>query len=484
MTASAYCAVDLGASSGRVALGHVGEGRLSVTEVARFDNRPVRVAGTLYWDILGLYRDVLDGLRAACSRAGGMAGIGIDSWGVDYGLLSSGGDLVGNPVHYRDRRTETMMDRIGTVIEPQRLYEITGTQLAPINTLYQLAAARDGPALRSARTLLLIPDLLTYWLTGEVGTELTNASTTQLLDIRRRQWSREVVDAAGVAPTLLPPIRHPGDRVGASREFSRDGGDVPVFAVGSHDTASAVAAVPAETERFAYICSGTWSLVGVELDAPVLGERSRAANVTNELGIDGTVRYLRNVMGLWLLQECVREWEERDGSVDLDAVLHGAAREEPLRSVIDAGDAEFLAPGRMPERIAAACRRAGQPVPDTRRRLARCVLDSLALAYRSALRDIQDLCGKDIGVVHVVGGGSRNDLLCRLTADACELPVVAGPVEASTIGNLLVQARAAGALSGAIGDLRAIARDSFPLRSYQPSGSQQPWRRAARTLRP
>lgn len=434
----AYAAVDLGASSGRVMAGRVGPGTLELTEAHRFPNRPVRLPEGLRWDVLGLYTGVLDGLRAA----GRVDSVGIDGWAVDYGLLDADGALLGNPVHYRDARTDGVARTVWETLPAAELYAATGLQYAPFNTLYQLAAARDSAQLARAKRLLLIPDLIAYWLTGEQGTELTNASTTQLIDPRTRDWAYGVAARLGVDLSLFAPLRAPGDPAGLLRDevLEETGltGPVPVTAVGSHDTASAVAAVPAEGERFAYICTGTWSLAGLELRAPVLTEESRAANFTNELGLDGTVRYLRNIMGLWLLQECLRVW----GTPDLDGLLEEAARVPSLRSVVDAGDAAFLAPGRMPERIAAACRSSGQSVPASPAEITRCILDSLALAHRRAVLDAQRLAGHPVDVVHVVGGGARNALLCRLTADACGLPVVAGPAEAAAFGNVLVQARA------------------------------------------
>ncbi|MET9973381.1 FGGY family carbohydrate kinase, partial [Streptomyces sp. NPDC006356] len=315
-----YAAVDLGASSGRVMVGRVGPDSLELSEAHRFPNRPVRVPEGLRWDVLGLYAGVLDGLRAA----GQVDSVGIDSWAVDYGLLDGDGALLGNSVHYRDSRTEGVAEKVWATVPAAELYAATGLQYAPFNTLYQLAAARGSAQFSYAERLLLVPDLLTYWLTGEQGTELTNASTTQLIDPRTRDWSYDVASRLGIDLGLFAPLRQPGDFAGVLRgevlEETGLSGPVPVTAVGSHDTASAVAAVPAEGERFAYICTGTWSLAGLELNAPVLTEDSRAANFTNELGLDGTVRYLRNIMGLWLLQECVRAWGEPDlGGLLLDA---------------------------------------------------------------------------------------------------------------------------------------------------------------------
>ncbi|MDG9717292.1 rhamnulokinase [Streptomyces sp. DH24] len=477
-----YAAVDLGASSGRVMVGRAGPDTLELSEAHRFPNRPVRLPEGLRWDVLGLYAGVLDGLRRAGALGGGrLDSVGIDSWAVDYGLLDADGALLGNPVHYRDDRTEGVAEKVWATVPAAELYAATGLQYAPFNTLYQLTAARATARLAQARRLLLVPDLLTYWLTGEQGTELTNASTTQLIDPRTRDWAHGVADRLGIDLGLFAPLRQPGDAAGELRpevlEETGLTGPVPVTAVGSHDTASAVAAVPAVRERFAYICTGTWSLVGLELDAPVLTEESRAANFTNELGLDGTVRYLRNIMGLWLLQECVRAW----GEPDLGGLLLDAAKVPALRSVVDAGDAAFLAPGRMPERIAGACRASGQPVPHSPAEVTRCILDSLALAHRRAVQDAQRLAGREVDVVHVVGGGTRNALLCQLTADACGLPVVAGPTEAAALGNVLVQARADG-LVGDLGGMRDLLTRTQPLTRYEPRGGTARWRAAQARL--
>ncbi|MFG2551077.1 rhamnulokinase family protein [Streptomyces sp. NPDC048581] len=472
-----YAAVDLGASSGRVMVGRVGPDSLELAEAHRFPNRPVRVPEGLRWDVLALYAGVLEGLRAA----GQVDSVGIDSWAVDYGLLDADGALIGNPVHYRDSRTEGVAEKVWATVPPEELYAATGLQYAPFNTLYQLTAARTSAQLSYAERLLLIPDLLAYWLTGEQGTELTNASTTQLVDPRTRDWSYDIASRLGIDLSLFAPLRQPGDPAGVLRpevlEETGLTGPVPVTAVGSHDTASAVAAVPAGDEHFAYICTGTWSLAGLELDAPVLTEESRAANFTNELGLDGTVRYLRNIMGLWLLQECVRAW----GDPELGALLPAAAKVPALRSVVDAGDAAFLAPGRMPERIAEACRATGQPVPESPAEITRCILDSLALAHRRAIEEARRLADRPVDVVHVVGGGTRNALLCQLTADACGLPVVAGPTEAAALGNVLVQARAHG-LVGDLADGRRLLTRTQPFTRYEPRGDAARWREAEARL--
>ena len=493
MTVATVAAADLGAASGRVMLARVGRDLLDLTEVHRFANEPVQLGLTLYWDVLALYRGVLAGLREAgrAARAAGgpergLDGIGIDSWAVDYGLLDASGALIGNPVCYRDRRTEGVPERVHARLGAERLYEVTGVQQLPFNTIYQVAAAHGTPAAAAARRLLLIPDLLAFWLTGQQGAELTNASTTGLLDAGTGAWSAELATAVGLAPGALPPLWRPGDLIGTLTPdaAARTGLDatVPVLAVGSHDTASAVVGVPAEGERFAYISCGTWSLVGLELDAPVRTAASHRAGFTNEAGVDGTVRYLRNVMGLWLLQECLRGWQEQGEPAELGELLAAAAREPGFVSLVDPDDAAFLPPGDMPGRIAAFCRRTGQPVPASRPALVRCILESLALAHARAVEHAQELAGRSVEVVHVVGGGARNELLCRLTADACGLPVVAGPVEATALGNALVQARALGTLHGTLTDLRALLRAHTAPRVHLPGTDRSGWDAARRRL--
>jgi sugar (pentulose or hexulose) kinase len=465
-------AVDLGASGGRVMAGRVSDSGAELREVHRFGNVPVTVHGTLYWDILRLYAEIEHGLRLA-GESFQLAGVGIDSWGVDYGLLDETGALIGNPVHYRDART----DGVTVPVTAAELYAATGIQHLPFNTIYQLAACRDTPALAAARTLLLIPDLLAYWLTGSVGAEVTNSSTTALLDVSSRKWATDLMNRVGIRPSLFPPLRGPGDVIGPVSTLP---GAPPLIAVASHDTASAVVAVPADGPDFAYISSGTWSLVGMELPAPVRTEASRLANFTNEAGIDGTVRYLRNVTGLWLLQECLRCWPE----LSLDALLISAGRLPPLRFVIDPDDPVFLPPGDMPGRIVSWLADRELPAPSGPAEIVRCILDSLALAYRRAVISVQELSGRHAGVVHIVGGGSRNELLCQLTADAIGLPVVAGPAEATTLGNVLVQARALGAAPVSLPEMRALVRSAVPLRRFTPSSpSSRVWQQVAERIR-
>jgi len=454
-----YAAVDLGASSGRVMVGRCGPSTLDLSEVYRFDNEPVQLPDGLHWDIVGLYRQTLTGLH----HAGNVHSAGIDSWAIDYGLLDRTGTLLGLPYHYRDRRTEGL--------PAVHHYLVTGIQHLPFNTIYQLLA-EPAERLTAAQTLLLIPDLLAYWLTGRVGAERTNVSTTALYDVNDGDWATTLIERIGLPRRLFPVLREPGDIIGSLLE--QTGLDLPLIAVASHDTASAVLAIPATDADFAYIATGTWSLAGVELDAPVLTEASRRANFTNETGVDGTIRYLRNIMGLWLLQECQRVWQEPDTA----ALVAAAADAPPFAAVVDPDDPTFLSPGDMPARIDAYCLRTGQRPPTSRRAYVRCILESLALAHRAAVRDAGRLSGHDIHVVHLVGGGARNALLCQLTADATELPVVAGPVEATALGNVLIQHRVNGGPAD-LSAMRHLVATTQALQIYAPIGDATRWDKAA-----
>jgi rhamnulokinase len=472
-------AVDLGASSGRVMLGRVGSACLELLEVHRFANGPVRIGPRLHWDVLGLYREVLAGLSTA-ARGHDLAGIGIDSWAVDYGLLDATGALLGNPVHYRDNRTAGVLERVAKTVPADELYAVTGLQQLPFNTIYQLVSALGTAQLQIADRVLLIPDLFGYWLTGQVGAEATNASTTQLYDVRSRTWALHLAERVGIPGRLLPPLREAGDIVGNLLPDVAAGlglpEPIPVVAVGSHDTASSVVAIPAAPGgHFAYISSGTWSLVGVELDSPVLTSAAQQANFTNEGGVDGRIRFLRNVMGLWILQECLREWATDGEAPDLGELLAQAARAPAFVSLVDPDAPGFLAPGAMPERVGLACRAGGQPRPAGRAEMVRTIMESLALAYRRSVRAAAELSGVQVEVIHIVGGGSRNELLCQLTADACGLPVLAGPVEASALGNVLVQARTLGAQLPDLEAMRALVASTHQVRRYEPQGSSGLW---------
>ncbi|OII39535.1 carbohydrate kinase [Curtobacterium sp. MMLR14_010] len=474
-TGGSVAAVDLGATSGRVVVGHVDADGVRTEQVARFPNGPVtRTEGgrdTLHWDVEELSRQMTLGLREAFHRHPAIASIGIDSWAVDYGLLRDG-RLLGPPVHYRDDRHERGVGIVHARMGPAELYARNGLQQLPFNTLFQLAA---DPARGRADRALLVPDLLGFRLTGVEAAERTNASTTGLLSATTRGWDPALLAAASLPAELLPTLRDPGDRLGPllpSVAAAIGAGTGPhgaaVTLVGSHDTASAVVAVPATAPDFAYISSGTWSLVGVELDAPVLTDAARAANCTNEGGVDGRVRFLKNVSGLWLLSESVRTWEQDGSTIDLEALLASAAAVTTAVPVFDPADASFTPPGDMPARIAAWCTARGLAAPVARAEVVRSILESLAAAYADTLRTVSTVTGTDVRQVHVVGGGSQNRLLCQLTADRTGLPVLAGPVEATALGNVLVQARAVGlaGLRGAsLEALRAlVARTVDPVR--------------------
>ncbi len=451
MTVS-VAAVDLGASSGRVVLGRLGPETLSIETVARFPNGPVERPDGLHWDLPALLDHALAGLRTA----GPVASIGVDSWAVDYGLLR-GGELLDLPWCYRDGRTAAGVEAVHGRIGPEELYRRTGLQFLPFNTIYQLAAE---PRLAEAEHLLLVPDLVTYWLTGRAVCERTNASTTGLLDVHTGEWDPELLALVGLDPAQLPELVDPGTAVGEHH-------GTPVVTVGSHDTASAVVGVPMTEPDAAYVSCGTWGLVGVELDHPVVTEESRAANFTNEGGVDGRLRFLTNVMGTWLLSETLRTW----GTDDLSSLLEQAAAYDGPEAVFDVQDARFLPPGDQPARITAWCREHDLPVPDSRVALVRSIVASLAAGFATAVERAAALSGRDVRRVHVVGGGAQNALLCRLLADRLGLPVLAGPVEATAIGNVLVQGRANGALSGSLEDLRALVARTQQIITHEPTGA-------------
>ncbi|MBX3194157.1 MAG: rhamnulokinase [Microbacteriaceae bacterium] len=463
-------AVDLGATSGRVVLGHVGHGEVRLTDVARFENRPVRTPDGLHWSILELYRDVVEGLATAVRQEPQLASIGIDSWAVDYALMRDG-RMLGTPYAYRDERNLPAVDAAHQIVPADELYRINGLQHLPFTTLFQLTADRLSGTLDLADSFLLLPDLLAYWLTGHEAAERTNASTTGLVGVETGEWDTVLIDRLGLRPEIFRGLVEAGTPMGALTPTAVRGvGDTRavVTAVGSHDTASAVVAVPATEPGAAYISSGTWSLVGIELERPVLTDESRAANFTNEGGIDGRIRYLRNVGGLWLLTECIRDWERTGDTISLLGLLAAATDAPADVPRFDVDDDAFVAPGDMPARIAAWFTERGVPGPTDRACLVRSILASLAAAYARTLRQASELSGIEIRVVHIVGGGSRNELLCQLTANATGLPVLAGPDEATAIGNALVQARAHGLIPGSLESLRAIVRSSFPIRSYEP----------------
>jgi rhamnulokinase len=473
-------AIDLGAQSGRVALGRFDGERLQVTEVHRFENVPVRVRGTLHWDVLRLFRDTLDGLRAAAAAAA-VDSLAVDSWGVDFGLVDRRGRLLQNPVHYRDARRTGAAESVFARVPPRELYERTGVQLLPINTLFELAAmvGEDDPALGAAETVLLIPDLIHQWLCGSRTAEFTNATTTQCLDPVAGGWAADLLERLGIPRRLFPEIVRPGTVLGpVTAEVSEATGldGARVVAVATHDTASAVAAVPLRSSGSVFLSVGTWSLVGVETDRPQIDEKTYAANLSNEGGVAGTFRLLRNVTGLWLVDECRRSWALQGQQYSFDELLDLARGASELRSFVDPNDPAFAAPGDMPTRVAASCVRTGQPEPSEPGAIVRCLLESLALKHAQTVELLGEVTGREPAELHVVGGGARNELLCEWTAHAAGLPVVAGPEEATLVGNLLVQAMALGEIS-TLEEARGVVRASFAPRTYEPTGSER-WREA------
>ncbi len=474
-----YLALDLGAESGRGVLGRFDGDRLSLEEVHRFPNGPVRMLDTLHWDLPRLYAEMKAALGKAASGHPGLEGVGIDTWGVDFGLVARGETLLGNPVHYRDARTDGMMDLAARLVPPGRIYEVTGLQFLPINSAYQLLALKqaDSPLLEAAETLLMMPDLFGWLLTGRRAGERTNCSTTQLLDPRSGAWSDELCSGFGLPRSILPDLIDPGTELGPVRRSVLDelgiGHAVTVIAPGTHDTASAVAAVPVRGTHassppdWCYLSSGTWSLLGVEVPAPVITEATRRANFTNEGGVAGTTRLLKNIMGLWLVQECRRTWARQGREFSYEDLIARARDARPFATLVEPDDPSFLAPGDMPARILAYAARTGQPAPETEGAFVRAALESLALKYRWTIARLDAILGTKIGAVHVVGGGARNALLCQFTADACGIPVHAGPVEATAAGNVLLQAMGRGRIAG-LAEARAIIRDSFPVETYEP----------------
>jgi rhamnulokinase len=422
-----YLAIDLGAGSGRAIVGRIEGGRLTLEEVHRFTNEPVTVDGTLRWNFDALMENIRRGIELA---GDGLRGVGVDTWGVDFGLLDKEGKVVETPVCYRDARTQGMLTEADKFVSREEMYAATGIQQMEINTLYQLLAARPEGADR----LLFTPDLINYMLTGVAVNEYTIASTSQLLDARTREWATGLIEKLGLRPSLFGKIVHPGEVIGTLP------GGVKVFAVGSHDTASAIAAIPAEGDDWAFLSSGTWSLMGITLTQPVLTEQARLANFTNEGGVDGKILFMRNITGLWLLQRLMAEW----GTNDYAALLDECENCEPGRSVIDGDDPSFTNPASMSEAICAYCERTEQPVPRTRGEFVRCVLESLALKYREVAQQIGELSGRSIKRLLVVGGGSKNRLLNRMVADALGVEVVTGLVEGTAVGNIMQQAIADG----------------------------------------
>jgi rhamnulokinase len=484
-----FVAVDLGASNGRVVAGDWDGARFHVEEIHRFDNEPVHEAGHLHWDAAALWTEIKRGLARCADGAAGTAvsGVGIDTWGVDYALLNREGELLGNPFHYRDRRTDGAMELAFERVPRAAIYRATGIQPMQINTLFQLfSMIRDrDPQLVAAATLLPLPNLFSYWLCGNQAAEYTHATTTQCLDVRNHRWAVDLMKEFDIPTDIFPPLVESGTVLGTlpGRLAAEVGmhATTPVVAVGSHDTASAVAAIPGLDARSAFISSGTWSLMGVLVGEPVISDFALAGGFTNEGGVGGTIRLLRNIPGLWLVQECRRHWEQDGASYSWAELIELAERTEPLRCVVDPADPALLNPPDMPAAIRAACRRSGAEVPHSAGAVIRCCLESVALSYRATIDDLQTLIGHRLEAIWIVGGGSRNALLCQLTADACALPVVAGPAEATALGNLMVQAVAAGEIDDLDAGRAAIA-ESTTQQTYEPR-SCEAWEEALARFR-
>ena len=480
-----YLALDLGAESGRAMLGTLTDGALSIEELHRFPNTPVRVLGSLHWDALRLFHEICQGLTVAGrDRRLALDGIGIDTWGVDCALLGADGSLCGNPRHYRDARNNGVLEKVLGVLPREEIFAHTGVQFMQINTLVQLYAMKmaGDPALVSARTLLMMPDLFNYWLTGVARCELTIASTSQFYNPREKRWATELFDKLGLPAGILTEIVPPGTCLGPllpSIAGTVGLPAVPVYATGGHDTASAVAAAPAEGRDWLYISSGTWSLMGAELDQPVINDRLMAMNLTNEMGAGGKVRLLRNIAGLWLLQECRRAWALEGAEFSYEDLARQAAAAKPFTAILDP-DA-FLEPGEMPGRISEYCKSTGQRAPASSAEISRMILESLALRYRQVLEMIESLLERRFAVIHIVGGGSQNQVLNQFVADATGRMVIAGPAEATAIGNVLIQAIGAGELSG-LDEARGVVRRSFPTRVIEP-GPREAWNAAYETYR-
>lgn len=480
-------AIDLGASSGRGIVGAFDGERLTLRENHRFSNDPVNLCGRLYWDILRIFHEIKLSVQKTVLDGDAVSSIGIDTWGVDYGLLDRVGRLLSNPVHYRDTRTEGAQELVSRTVPAEELYRVAGIQTLNFNTVYQLAVEREEAPekLAQAERMLNIPDLLNYFLTGRMANEYTILSTGALLDAKKRDYAWELLDRLGIPRRLFGDVTAPGTDLGTLLpQVQGETGktDAHVLTVASHDTASAVIAVPSEEKDFLYISSGTWSLMGTELSDPLINAESRAANFTNEGGACGTVRFLKNIMGLWIIQESRRQWR-REGKDYSFAQMEAWAKEStPFRSLIDVDDSDFATPGDMPEKIRAYCKRTAQPVPESVGEVVRCIYESLALKYRSVAERVMELMGRRARVIHVVGGGTKDRFLSQLTADACGIPVCAGPEEATAIGNLMMQLMAAGEVSD-LGQARRVVAASFETKQYLPTADRNMWDEAYGRIR-
>jgi sugar (pentulose or hexulose) kinase len=468
-----YIAVDLGAESGRVMLGRVADGQLSLEQVHRFANGPVEEQGSLRWDFDRLMTEIKTGIGMAARQADAQVrGIGVDTWGVDFGLLGADGRLIEKPYHYRDSRTNGMMDKAFEKMPKRRVYENTGIQFMQLNSLYQVLAMRlaNSPTLAKADRLLFMADLFSYFLCGKAFGEYTLASTSQMMDMKTGRWSKPIFDELSLPMKIMPEITMPGTIVGElTPEVAGEigCGRIPVIAVGSHDTASAVLGAPGRGDRWAYLSSGTWSLMGVELPHAIVNDKTFAYEFTNEGGVENTIRLLKNIMGLWLVQECKRQWQREGQDLSYGELAQMAAKAKPFFGYVNCDNSDFLAPGDMPARINQCLSDTGQQATQDKGQMVRLVLESLALKYRSVLNAIEDVTGKGVETLHIVGGGIQNELLCQFTADATGRKVVTGPIEATASGNILMQARATGQLQS-IAEARQVVRNSFEMKEYHP----------------
>ena len=451
-------AVDLGASNGRVMKVEYGDG-FKLDEVHRFTNTPVTKGGRLSWNIQQLWRETIKGIEWASE---GAQSIGIDSWGVDFGLLDSQGTLIEDPVHYRDSRTEGLMEWVFERMDRREIFDRTGIQFLPLNTLYQLASLKKGrrAPLRNAETYLGFPDLFNYWLTNEKRCEYTHATTTQMYNPVKKTWDEDIIEAVGLPLDIFPQVVQPGTILGSMKNIN-------VTTPASHDTGSAVAAVPTKAKEFCYISSGTWSLLGTEVASPVINDKVYEQNFTNEGGVGGTTRLLRNLPGLWFEQELLREWVSKGAMVNYDDMQTMASVSDPFKSFIDPWDASFLAPGDMTPRIVQFCRSTGQHEPMSKGEHIRCVYDSLAVLYRHALKQLESITGTEYNYIHVIGGGSRNKVMNQFTADATGRTVIAGPVEATALGNAIMQLRGIGMLTD-VWEAREVLKETLDLEYYHP----------------
>jgi rhamnulokinase len=487
MAPRTYLAIDLGAESGRAILATLDQAQLSLTEIHRFANNPVRLPDGLHWDILRLWSEVKAALHIATHQHNvQLAGIGLDTWGVDYGLLDRTGALIGNPYHYRDSRTDGLVEAAFKRLPRERIFDLTGIQFMQLNTLYQLFSmvVQQSPALPIAATFLTTPDLLNYWLSGRKACEFTMATTTQCYDPRRCEWSRPLLEALGIPAHIFPEVVQPGTVLGTVLlDIAEETGcgRVPVIAPACHDTGSAVAAVPAETKNFAWISSGTWSIMGAEASEPIVNAQSLKYNFTNEGGVNGTWRFSKNIMGLWPVQECRRTWARAGDELSYTEITRLSSEAEPFKSIIDVDADEFFHAGDMPARIQQYCARTQQPVPEAKGAIVRCALESLALKYRWVLDRLEEMLGYRLDPIHIIGGGTQNRLLNQLTADATNRSVVTGPIEATAIGNVLMQAIALGHLTS-LDEARAVVRHSFKPETYEPHASAE-WDAAYQQLK-